>query len=221
MKRRTFLKGGLASLALVAAGSTVLFRPGKYSFISTARAGNFTVPLPIPPLLSNLDESGDTATFSMNVMKGSREFFPGIPTATLGYNGNYLGPTIRVRNGQRFRVSVNNTLPEVTTLHWHGLHVPAQWDGGPRQPIPAGTEWNPDFTIKQEAATLWYHPHAMGLTGEQVYQGLAGLIYIEDEVSDSLDLPKTYGIDDIPLVIQDRRFFTMVGSSTSRACMTS
>ena len=207
MKRRTFLKGSLASLALVAADSTDLFRLGKFGFISSAQAGDFTTPLPIPPLLNNLDESGETSTFSMNVEKGSREFFPGMQTATLGYNGNYLGPTIKVKNGQRFKINVKNTLPAVTTLHWHGLHVPAQWDGGPRQPIPAGTSWNPDFIIKQEAATLWYHPHALGLTGEQVYYGLAGLFYIEDEVSDSLDLPKTYGIDDIPLVIQDRRFF--------------
>lgn len=47
----------------------------------------------------------------------------------------------------------------------------------------------------------------MGLTGEQVYQGLAGLFLIEDEVSDNLDIPKTYGVDDIPIIVQDRRFF--------------
>jgi len=58
-----------------------------------------------------------------------------------------------------------------------------------------------------EPATLWYHPHTMGLTGEQVYQGLAGLFLIEDEVSDNLDIPKTYGVDDIPIIVQDRRFF--------------
>jgi FtsP/CotA-like multicopper oxidase with cupredoxin domain len=87
------------------------------------------------------------------------------------------------------------------------LHVPAKWDGGPRQPIPSGTVWKPEFTIRQEAATLWYHPHTMGLTGKQVYHGLAGFFLIEDEVSDKLDIPKSYGLDDIPLVIQDRRFF--------------
>ena len=207
MKRRTFLKGGLASLALVATGSADLFQLGNYNYISPAWAGDFTVPLQIPPLLNNLDKSEDTATFSMNVEQGSMEFFPGTSTSTLGYNGNFLGPTIKVKKGQRFRITVNNTLPAVTSLHWHGLHVPAEWDGGPRQPILARTAWNPDFTINQEAATLWYHPHAMGLTGEQVYQGLAGLFFIEDEVSDNLNLPKTYGVDDIPLVIQDRRFF--------------
>jgi FtsP/CotA-like multicopper oxidase with cupredoxin domain len=66
--------------------------------------------------------------------------------------------------------------------------------------------WKPTFTIKQNAATLWYHPHPIGKTGEQVYRGLAGLFIIDDEVSEGLDLPRTYGVDDIPLILQDRRF---------------
>ena len=207
LQRRTVIKSGLAALALAGAApyANSLFGSGEY--ISTARAEGFNTPLPIPPLLENLDKTGETASFAMDVQTGTMNFFPGKPTATLGYNGNFLGPTIRVRNGQRFRMTARNTLSQTTTLHWHGLHLPAKWDGGPRQPIQAGTSWQPDFTIKQEAATLWYHPHAMGLTGEQVYHGLAGLFYIEDEFSDQLAVPKTYGVDDIPLVIQDRRFF--------------
>ncbi len=208
MKRRTFLKRSLTALAIAGAGTGSLFLPGKSGFSATAEAKGFTTALPVPPLLDNLDKTGKSASFSINVQKGEVEFFPGKSTATLGYNGNFLGPTMRVRNGQRFRVKVNNTLSETTTLHLHGLHLPAKWDGGPRQPVPPGTTWNPDFIIKQEAATLWYHPHAMGLTGKQVYYGLAGLFFIEDEISDRLDIPKTYGEDDIPLVIQDRRFFS-------------
>jgi len=208
MKRRMFIKSSLAVLALAGTGSTGLSLFGKSGFVGSAWAAGFTSPLPIPPLLENLDPSGKTATFAMDVQQGEVEFFSNRLTTTLGYNGNFLGPTIRVRDGQRFKISVNNTLSDVTTLHWHGLHVPAKWDGGPRQPISAGTTWEPEFTIRQEAATLWYHPHAMGLTGEQVYSGLSGLFLIEDEISDSLNIPKTYGVDDIPLIIQDRRFFS-------------
>ena len=208
MERRQFMKGGLAALALAGVGSTGLFLLNKKSFVSTAYASEFSTPLPIPPLLENLDKTGQTALFKMAAQRGSREFFPGKITQTFGYNGDFLGPTIRVRNGQRFRLRVDNNLPEVTTLHWHGMHLPAKWDGGPRQPIAPGASWNPDFTIKQQAATLWYHPHAMGKTGEQVYHGLAGLVLVEDEVSDRLDIPKDYGVDDIPVVIQDRRFFS-------------
>jgi FtsP/CotA-like multicopper oxidase with cupredoxin domain len=99
-------------------------------------------------------------------------------------------------------------LEETTTVHWHGMEVPGSSDGGPHQAIPAGTVWEPRFTVDQPAATLWYHPHPVGNTARQVYLGLAGLIIIDDPFSDSLDLPKDYGRNDIPLVIQDRRFQT-------------
>ena len=200
MKRRDFIKAGLSAFAWAGAGTGSILIP---------RAGHAAVsprPLPIPPLLENLDKSGQISRYRLSVQQGQSQFFPGIKTPTYGYNGSYLGPTIRVRNGQKFYADINNQLPETTTLHWHGLHVPAQWDGGPRQPIVPGATWSPQFTINQEAATLWYHPHAMGLTGEQVYQGLAGLFIIDDEFSESLKVPKTYGIDDIPVVLQDRRF---------------
>lgn len=209
MKRRTLLKSGLATLLLAGAVPYGLSFLDRRSLLGSAYAANsgFVTPLPIPPLLENLDTSGATAAFSMEARKGVMHFVANKETATMGYNGNFLGPTIRVRNGQHFRMNFKNSLDQTTTLHWHGLHVPAQWDGGPRQPVAAGKVWKPEVTINQEAATLWYHPHAMGRTGEQVYNGLAGLFYIEDEVSDDLNIPKTYGVDDIPLIIQDRRFF--------------
>jgi blue copper oxidase len=62
------------------------------------------------------------------------------------------------------------------------------------------------FTVDQEASTLWFHPHPEGETASQVYRGLAGLMYIDDENSDSLDIPKNYGVDDFPLIVQDKSF---------------
>src|SRR5699024_4548965 len=93
-----------------------------------------------------------------------------------------------------------------TTIHWHGLEVDGDQDGGPHSGIQPGESWSPEFKIEQPAATLWYHPHPEQETGKQVYKGLAGLFLIEDEVSDSLDIPKEYGVDDVPLVLQDKRF---------------
>jgi FtsP/CotA-like multicopper oxidase with cupredoxin domain len=84
--------------------------------------------------------------------------------------------------------------------------LPAAMDGGPHQLILPGKTWSPHWTISNEAATLWYHPHTMGKTGPQVYSGLAGLFIIDDANSGALSLPKTYGIDDIPLIVQDRNF---------------
>jgi blue copper oxidase len=153
--------------------------------------------LPIPVLL----ESGNP---ELIIQEGELEL-PFGTSPTLGYNGSYLGPTIRIRNGDAINIKVTNTLKEPTTTHWHGLHVPAEFDGGPHQIIAAEGQWNPSFTIDQPAATLWYHPHLMGKTAEHVYRGLAGLFIIDDEYSDSLELPDEYGVNDIPLIIQDRR----------------
>ena len=124
----------------------------------------------------------------------------------MGYNGSFLGPVIKVNKGEKVNIHVNNKLKEATTLHWHGLEVDGKNDGGPHQGIQPGDAWEPSFTINQPAATLWYHPHFIGSTATQVYKGLAGLFYIEDEVSKSLNIPKEYGVNDIPLVIQDRSF---------------
>jgi FtsP/CotA-like multicopper oxidase with cupredoxin domain len=72
--------------------------------------------------------------------------------------------------------------------------------------IPPDNTWSPEFDIRQPASTLWYHSHLLHETGRQVYSGLAGLIYIDDDHADSLGLPSAYGRDDIPLVLQDRAF---------------
>jgi blue copper oxidase len=204
MLRRDFIKRSAAALGIAALGKYGLAAP---AIGAEAVDTPFSRRLHIPPLLENSGSGGGASPFSLVVQKGQHEFFNSVYTETLGYNGSILGPTIRVRNGENVRLRVENGIDQVTTVHWHGLHVPARWDGGPHQVIEPGETWKPEFIINQQAATLWYHPHAMGLTGEHVYRGLAGLFIIEDEVSQTLALPRNYGVDDIPLVVQDRRFF--------------
>ena len=132
--------------------------------------------------------------------------YDGIPSSTMGYNGSFLGPTIKVYNGENIElITVNNT-GESTTIHKHGLHVPGDVDGGPHQRILPGDQRTDILKIRQEASTNWYHPHFMGTTAEQVHAGLAGLWLVEDANSQALSLPSEYGIDDIPLIIQDRFF---------------
>ena len=144
--------------------------------------------------------------FLLTVAEGSREFLPGKRTPTAGVNGPFLGPTVRLRRGEDVDLIVQNDLDEVTTMHWHGMHVPARMDGTPHQKIRPGEAWTASFQVDQQAAPLWYHPHPHGTTGRQVYRGVSGLMWIDDDNSEALDLPKAYGVDDIPLVIQDRRF---------------
>ena len=188
-------------LGATAAGAALLttWRPGA------AATDRFANPLKVPPLLEGV--SGvDGKTYELTVASGTSEFLRGLSTPTLGINGAYLGPTIRCREGDRVTMRVRNNLTGPTTLHWHGLRLPAASDGGPHQVVEPGTVWETSFAIKQKASLCWYHSHLMEQTGEQVLRGLAGLFLIEDEQSKSLRLPSEYGVDDIPLVIQDRRF---------------
>jgi FtsP/CotA-like multicopper oxidase with cupredoxin domain len=160
----------------------------------------------IPPIIEDEDPSPTSSSFTLIAQESTKEFLQGKDTETYGYNGNYLGHTIRVKNGEQVNFKILNNLTEETTVHWHGLLVEGEMDGGPHNVILPRNEWNPNFVINQPAATLWYHAHPMHRTGGQVYRGLAGLFIIDDEESEGLNLPDDYGVNDIPLIIQDRRF---------------
>jgi blue copper oxidase len=196
ISRRAFFGTWAAASAAIAFGGSRLF---------ASEAARFVNPLKIPALLEGVGGTEDK-TFDLAIASGHSQFLPGVSTPTIGINGPYLGPTIRCRAGDRVRFRVKNGLAERTTLHWHGLHIPARHDGGPHQVVEPGGIWEASFDIKQSASSCWYHSHMMGQTGEQVLRGLAGLFLIEDEESRSLGLPSEYGVDDIPLIIQDRRF---------------
>ena len=160
-------------------------------------------PLRIPPLL---DARRQGQSISLTAQAGTTEFFAGRKSATLGYNGHYLGPTILMHRGDDVQMAVTNALGTDTTVHWHGMLIAAQLDGGPHQLIRPGATWRPVLPVRQPAATLFYHPHVHGRTGEQVYGGLAGVLLIADDKERALGLPSEYGVDDLPLVLQDRQF---------------
>ncbi len=193
MDRRRFLSGLMGSTAMVA------LWPQQLMAAVEERA------LPIPQLLSGEVMDG-VRVFKLSMQRGVHEFFKGVKTPTLGINASYLGSTLRVRDGEKVRFEVSNNIGEITTLHWHGMHLPASADGGPHQVIQPGTTWSPQFEIKQRASTLWYHSHTHKQTGNQVWRGLAGMLIVDDVISDGLDVPKQYGVDDIPIVLQERIF---------------
>ncbi|WP_291850759.1 multicopper oxidase domain-containing protein [Bradyrhizobium sp.] len=191
LSRRSVLAGAIGAGAFTYAGWT---------------AGDAAVerqPLRIPPLVDARKEGNAVA---LRVQAGATEFFPGRASASLGYSGGYLGPSIRIYRGDNVEIAVTNTLKEDTTVHWHGLLIPAELDGGPHQIIVPGDTWRPRLPIRQPAATLFYHSHIHGRTGAQVYSGLAGLLLVTDEGERALALPSEYGVDDLPVVIQDRQF---------------
>jgi FtsP/CotA-like multicopper oxidase with cupredoxin domain len=167
---------------------------------------SFTNQLKIPPLLQPRQDGAGRKVFNLRLQQGTSKLLAGQPTQTWGVNGAYLGPTIRATRGDQVVMQVTNSLPEPTTIHWHGMHLPAAADGGPHQPIRPGGTWSPSWRIDQPAATLWYHPHPYETTEEHVYQGVAGLFLLDDPQAAALPLPNRYGIDDIPVILQDKRF---------------
>lgn len=195
--RRQFLQ--TTALASLAVGTATLTTSTAMAKTSEPSALN------IPRLETGRVESG-VRIYDLALQNGTMEFFKGTSTKTSGINGAYLGPTLKMRDGEKVRINVKNNLKEISTLHWHGMHLPASQDGGPHQIVKSGEIWSPEFTIKQKAASLWYHPHLKGKTAEHVWRGMAGMLIIEDDESDALELPNQYGIDDLPLVLQDRNF---------------
>ena len=190
MQRRDFLK---YSAAIGAFSALPLW--SKTAFAAERPA------LPIPQLLT----ADARNHIRLSVQEGTSTFGP-VTSATWGYNGALLGPAIRLRQGKAVTVDIHNTLTEETTVHWHGLEVPGAVDGGPQGVIKAGESRSVTFTPDQPAATCWFHPHQHGKTGRQVAMGLAGLVIIDDDDSRSLRLPQQWGIDDVPVIVQDKRF---------------
>lgn len=190
MQRRDFLK---YSVALGVASALPLWSRSVFAADRPA--------LPIPDLLT-----ADASNRIQLIVQAGQSNFAGKTATTWGYNGNLLGPAVKLNKGQSVTVDIHNQLTEETTLHWHGLEIPGEVDGGPQGIIPAGGKRSVTFTPDQRAATCWIHPHQHGKTGRQVAMGLAGLVLIEDEEIRKLLLPKQWGIDDVPVIMQDKQF---------------
>jgi FtsP/CotA-like multicopper oxidase with cupredoxin domain len=184
------------------AASSYTFASFTNGTLTVQSAATVNGTLVIPPLLvPTIDDSG-VKHFTMNMLKGSTILLPGVSSTTEGFNGVWMAPTIEVNNGDQVAMAITNSLGEDTTVHFHGLHVPAIYDGGVFGVFSSGTTYSPSFTLNQPAATLWYHPHVMGDTARAISLGLAGEFIIGDGSATSAVLPGIYGINDIPLVLQ-------------------
>jgi suppressor of ftsI/bilirubin oxidase len=196
LSRRHVLKGlGVLAASGLAAG-TVL------RFASPAAAATATGTLKVPTLLTPTAD-GDVNVYSLSMQTGTSTLLTsGVSSSTAGFNGSYLGPVIKVNQGDQVRMEVTNNIGAQTTVHWHGAHIPPSVDGGPQNTIDAGTTWTPEFEINQGACTLWFHPHGLTTTAAQVGLGLAGMIIVDDDTTGAAALPQTYGVDQFPLIVQ-------------------
>jgi bilirubin oxidase len=156
--------------------------------------------LKIPDTLSG-------TTFNLNIKDTFKQLkSTGQQTITGAINGDFWGPTLIMYKGDTVRMNVKNSLNDSTTIHWHGMHLPAVMDGGPHQVIPSGTTWKPYWKVSNNAATYWYHPHLHEKTAEHLTKGIGGFIIVRDAQEAALALPRTYGVDDIPLMLTSRRY---------------
>lgn len=188
LSRRQFIQ---ASGVALCAGSVPL----------RANAAGQQQPLPVPPLI----ESRRGQPLFMTLQRAHWSFTGGPKASVWGFNGRYMGPTIRVWNGDDVKMIYSNRLQENVAMTIAGLQVPGSLIGGASRMMSPNVDWAPVLPIRQRAATLWYHASTPNRTARQVYNGLAGMWLIEDEVSKSLPIPNHYGVDDFPIIIQDKR----------------
>ncbi len=147
-------------------------------------------------------------SFNLVIKDTFSQIVKGQQTITAGINGKFWGPTLIIQKHDTVRMNVLNKLNDTTTLHWHGMHLPAVMDGGPYQLIPPNTTWRPYWKMKNQAGTYWFHPHLHEMTMDQITKGIGGLIIVRDSAEAALKLPRKYGVDDIPLILTDRSFTT-------------
>jgi blue copper oxidase len=201
MKRREFLKSTSLSGVAALAGSSFLMSAchteedmiGEPNWIVE---GGFNQPLFLP--------SEAATNPQLTVQNTSAQILSNTNTPVLSYRNGLLGDTIKAVKGETLNVLVQNNLAEDTNMHWHGLIVPENMDGHPKDLIPAGGSFTYTLPIQQRAGTYWYHPHPHGDTARQVFMGLAGLFVVTDSEEAALNLPS--GEFEIPVIIQDKRF---------------
>lgn len=197
MKRRDFLKiAGLTGGVLI----------GQHHISGQGRSSSKTAVAPdvILNLRAVLAEIPLVPGTPTQIWKYEGEVIQGSPDNLQALPNSFLGPTIRVRRGQTIRINFTNNLPEMTLMHWHGLHIPEAMDAHPRFTVASGQNYVYEFTVMNRAGTYWYHPHPDMRTGFQVYSGLAGLFIVTDNEEETLGLPS--GEFDMPIVLQDRTF---------------
>ena len=194
--------------------------------------------LRIPSVISPSGLLDGVPFYDVNMVAFRKKLHRDLPPTTLwGYNARYPGPIFEARRGHPIAVRWRNSLPahhilpldttihgagpslpEVrTVVHLHGNKVLPDSDGYPEAWFTNGFgQTGPYFENQvyhyandQQATTLWYHDHALGITRLNIYAGLAGMYLLRDSVEDDLNLPS--GPYEIPLMIQDR-FFNADGS---------
>ncbi|RFB79623.1 multicopper oxidase family protein [Methylovirgula sp. 4M-Z18] len=213
MDRRNFLLTGAAVLAASGAEAQMKMRDmpgmgnmdGMHSAMPHAGKG-LALPEGAPfkelPVLANTGTTPNVFEAVLAAAPDKKRFASNVETPVLAYNGETPGPMIVATEGTKVRIAfVNNLRTEESTIHWHGMPVPADQDGNPTDPVAAKASRVYEFELPEDSAgSYWYHPHPHGRTAEQVYRGLAGAFIVKAK---SDPIPAAYG--DTSLLFTDLR----------------
>jgi len=225
--RREFLKLCIQSTSALALAHSAL-APASLLAESTAprtpaNLDRFIDPLPLLRRLEPHGTRGGALQCRIRMVEFRRPLHSQLPPATLwGYEGQYPGPIVEARQGQPIEMEWHNDLPQRhvfavdphihgamppapavrTVPHLHGARTSSESDGLPEKWFTPGHSVAYHYPNAQQAATLWYHDHALGITRLNVYAGLSGFYLLRDRQELSMNLPA--GDYEIPLVLQDR-----------------
>jgi len=220
--RRTVLKFGVAGSLGYALPLSISSQVYAASAPPSPPLAPFQDLMPIPPVL----DCTAGGTFNISAAAGLHRFHASLPASPAwGYGGvPYMGPTIITKRNVPITLNVTNNLgahllpnaldydihgavstdlsnPRIST-HLHGGNTEPGSDGHPDDVLYQGQTKSHYFHNDQEAATLWYHDHAIGITRLNIYAGLAGMYLLRDDNELSRNLPG--GPYEIPLIIQDK-----------------
>lgn len=176
--RRSFLQKTLGLGAGIFGAAPMLASTGKLPPATGSRADHqYTSGSPVPVVAPDVPDLPFTVDNGVKVFRliaepVKQELIPGKIVNLWGFNGGAPGPTIQVTRGDRVRLILENHLPEPTAMHWHGLEIPHDMDGGPgisQDPIRPGERFVYEFTLNQDG-TFFYHSHMamqemMGMLG--------------------------------------------------------
>ncbi|HEX3968605.1 MAG TPA: multicopper oxidase domain-containing protein [Edaphobacter sp.] len=196
----------------------------SFPMLHTLELTPFVDPLPLPQIAHPTLHNGKR-TLTVTMQEIHAKVHRDVPmTRMWSYGPTALAPLIEARSHEPLEITwVNNLpakhflpidhslhgcgidIPDVRTIaHLHGAKVPSKDDGYPEDWFACGKSRTCHYPLEQEAATLWYHDHAMGINRLNTYAGLFGMFLIRDKVEGSLHLPT--GKYEIPLLFYDRDF---------------
>jgi FtsP/CotA-like multicopper oxidase with cupredoxin domain len=140
----------------------------------------------------------DVVSVELDAQEIDWEFAPGRSIPGFAYNSQVPGPTIEANVGDTIEVRLKNSLPQATTIHWHGVRVPAEMDGteAVQPPVGAGETFEYRFVVP-DAGTYWYHSHTNET--EQLERGLYGALIVRDPNEPAFDAERVLHFDDLKL----------------------